>query len=232
MLVRGGPAFILYFNDLRKYRKLDGSERIELSNLYPCIHDKTTTHFFDRHYFYQDVWAARKVYESKCESHVDVGSRIDLVAFFSVITKVTFIDIRPLIVDLKNFECVKSSILSLPYEKNSIRSLSCLHVAEHIGLGRYGDPLDPLGTQKATKELSNVLASGGSLYFSVPIGKPRVCFNAHRIHSVQQILDYFSDLQLIELSGIDDHRHFYSNVKSQVLDSCSYGCGLFHFIKK
>ena len=96
---------------------------------------------------------------------------------------------RPLLADLDNFDSKKGTILSMPFKDNSIPSLSCLHVAEHIGLGRYGDPLDPLGTKKTTKELSRVLVPNGNLYFSVPIGKPRLCFNAHRIHSTQQIID-------------------------------------------
>ncbi len=229
---RGLSGFMWYFRDWVRYSASRGAEKINIADTYPCLHDKTAVTHFDRHYLYQDVWAFRRIFESKCSRHVDVGSHIDFVGLLSAVTKVTMIDIRPLTVNLENFESKKGSILQMPYESNSVPSLSCLHVAEHIGLGRYGDSIDPLGTKKAAMELSRVLAGGGSLYFSVPIGKPRVCFNAHRIHSVQQILDYFSDLQLIELSGIDDYRHFYSNVKSQVLDSCNYGCGLFHFTRK
>jgi hypothetical protein len=88
-----------------------------------------------------------------------------------------------LIANLDNFISKRGSILLIPYENNSIKSLSCLYVAEHIGLGRYGDPLDPFGTKKAAKELSRVLALDGNLYFSLPIGKPKLYFNAHRIHS-------------------------------------------------
>jgi SAM-dependent methyltransferase len=117
-------------------------------------------------------------------------------------------------------------------ESNSVRSLSCLHVAEHIGLGRYGDPLDPHGTLKACRELARVLAPGGNLYFSLPVGKPRLCFNAHRIHSVGQILDYFRDLSLVELSGIDDERRVMLQMEKSALDNADYGCGLFHFTKK
>ena len=150
----------------------------------------------------------------------------------TAITKVTFIDIRPLIVNLENFDSKPGSILALPFGDNSVPSLSCLHVAEHIGLGRYGDPLDPEGTKKATRELARVLALQGNLYFSVPVGKPRVCFNAHRIHSPQQILDYFYDLELIQFSGIDDRGNFRQAIDPGDLANASYACGLFHFTKK
>ena len=131
-----------------------------------------------------------------------------------------------------NFNFKKGSILNIPYQNDSIKSLSCLHVAEHIGLGRYGGKLNPKGTIEACKELERVLAPNGSLFFSVPIGKPKLIFNAHRIHSTKQIFSYFSNLKLIELSGIDDDGTFYENIDSNILNSCEYGCGLFWFEKK
>ena len=231
-LVRGIPRYIEFLKDWAKYSRLEGSEPIKLLDTYPRIHEKTETTSFDSHYFYQDIWAFKRIYESKTSHHIDVGSAIDFVGFLTAITKVTFVDIRPLLVTLDNFESRKGSILSLPFEDNSLLSLSCLHVAEHIGLGRYGDPFDPLGTEKACKELSRVLAPKGNLYFSVPVGKPRLCFNAHRIHACRQIFDYFSDLELIELSGIDDKGKFTGKIDVSILESADYGCGLFWFRKR
>lgn len=230
-LVRGLYGFTWYFRDWLSYRTSPGAEQMKIANAYPCLHDKTETTHFDRHYFYQDIWAFTRIHESKCEQHVDIGSRIDFVGFLTAITKVTMIDIRPLLASLENLESKKGSILEIPYASGTIRSLSCLHVAEHIGLGRYGDTLDPAGTKKAAQELARVLAPGGNLFFSVPIGKARLCFNAHRIHTVQQILEYFSGLTLVEYSGIDDEVNFRVNIGIGDLDSCNYGCGLFWFRK-
>ena len=224
--------FISYLRDMKKYSKIKGSEPIKLKDTYPCLHDKTKISRFDSHYFYQDIWAFKKILDSKFECHIDIGSNVNFIGFLSVIKKITFIDIRPLTAELDNFESKKGNILSLPFEDNSVMSISCLHVAEHIGLGRYGDQFDPFGTKKAARELSRVLAPNGYLYFSLPIGKPRLCFNAHRIHSTSQILSYFSDLELIELSGIDDKGHLVRNIESKKLNSCNYGCGLFWFTKK
>jgi len=47
-----------------------------------------------------------------------------------------------------------------------------MNVVEHVGLGRYGEPLDPEGDIKAMRELRRVLAPGGSLLFVVPVGRP------------------------------------------------------------
>lgn len=220
-----------YLRDWLWYSRCKDSEPIRLIDTFPCLHDKTITTDFDRHYFYQDIWAFKKICESRATEHVDIGSKKEFVGFLTGITKVTFIDIRPLVADLENFESRKGSILEIPYESNSVKSISCLHVAEHIGLGRYGDPLDPLGTKKAAEELQRVLAPGGNLFFSLPVGRPRLCFNAHRIHTVEQVLDYFQGLRLLEFSGIDDNRNFLRKTQRNALDSCDYGCGLFWFTK-
>ena len=226
-----GPRYLLFFRDWFRYSRMEGAETIKMLETYPILHEKTQTTSFDTHYFYQDIWAFRKILKSGAASHVDVGSRIDLVGFLTTITAVTFIDIRPLMANLANFTSKKGSILSMPYEDNSIQSLSCLHVAEHIGLGRYGDPLDPHGTRKGCRELARILAHGGNLYFALPVGKPRLCFNGHRIHSPGQVLDYFSDLKLVELSGITDDVQFIENIDISILEISNFGCGLFHFTK-
>ena len=223
------PGFI---KDLIKYSRRKGAEKINLSDIYPCLHEKTQTTKFDRHYFYQDIWAFQRICNSKVGHHVDVGSKIDFVGFLSAITKVNFVDIRPIETNLKNLEPIKGDILSLPFKDNTVFSLSCLHVAEHIGLGRYGDFIDPFGTKKACKELSRVLAKNGDLYFSLPIGKPRLCFNAHRIHSSEKILEYFKNLELIEFSGVNDKGVFKENINIKSLDRENYACGFFHFRKK
>jgi hypothetical protein len=225
------PKYLKYHNQWKIYSSMEGAEPSEHTEAFPKIYDQTISTKFDSHYFYQDIWGFNRILESKCDYHVDIGSNVIFVGLLTAITEVTFIDIRPLRVNLKNFISKKGNILALPYESNSISSLSSLHVAEHIGLGRYGDSLDPLGTKKATKELTRVLAPSGNLYFSLPIGKPKLCFNAHRIHSTQQILEYFSDLKLLELSGVDDDGNFLENIDRNVLDSCNYGCGLFWFTK-
>jgi hypothetical protein len=69
-----------------------------------------------------------------------------------------------------------------------------MHVVEHVGLGSYGDSLDPNGDLKAMSELKRVLSINGNLLFVVPVGKPRVMFNAHRIYSYEQIIECFKGI--------------------------------------
>lgn len=64
---------------------------------------------------------------------------------------------------------------------NSVESVSSICVVEHIGLGRYGDPLDPYGSEKAIEERKRIIQSGGDLYLSLPFDDVnRIYFEAHR----------------------------------------------------
>lgn len=216
-----------YLADARRYRQLGGV--IHARDAYPQLHDRLATSPFDPHYFYQDSWAAQRIGELRPAGHVDVGSRVDLAGFLTSITDVTFVDIRPLEANLEGLTSVAGSILQLPFEERSLESVSCLHVAEHIGLGRYGDPLDPEGTRRAAAELARVLAPAGHLYFSLPVGRARTEFNAHRIHDPREILEMFPDLTLVEFAGVDDDGNFRRNRDIGELVGSFYACGMFHF---
>lgn len=230
------PSIFKYFSfifDWMKYKRMvvDRKERTLIRDWYPCLFDKTPTTAIDPHYFYLGVWAAKKIYFTKPACHVDVGSQLQFVGFLTTFTDVIFVDIRQAEVSLDRFKCRPGSILNLPFENNSLYSISCLHVAEHIGLGRYGDPIDPHGTEKACKELSRVLSPDGNLFFALPIGVPRVCFNAHRIHSTKMIIEYFSGLDLVEYSGVHDDGRYVENVDIDEFADSQYACGLFWFRK-
>jgi len=232
-LLRALLEYPRYLKDMNRYSKIDGTEQIKFADTYPCLFDRMSKTRVDSHYFYQHLWAFKKIYTLSPKLHVDIGSSTDFVGMLSAITEVHCVDIRPLdVCDIENLEIIKASILNLPYEDNSLDSISCLHVAEHIGLGRYGNPLDPLGTKKAVDELTRCLTKGGNLYFSLPVGKPRLCFNAHRIHSPRQIINYFSTLRLVELSGTDDKKRFIESIGIDILENSRYACGMFWFTKE
>jgi len=214
-------------HDLAAYRAMPGGESVRDEDLFPQLGDWREVHELDAHYFHQDTWAANRIAELRPGGHVDVGSRVDLVGFLTALTDVTFVDIRPLQVDIERLTCVTGSILDLPFADRSLESVSCLHVAEHIGLGRYGDPLDPAGSRKAMAELQRVVAPGGHLLFSGPIGRPRVCFNAHRIHDPLAVLELFGELELVEFAVVDDAGRFTRHRDPAAYRDLSYGCGMF-----
>ena len=136
---------------------------------------------------------------------------------------------------LDNLETGTADLLALPFEDCSIPSLSCMHVVEHVGLGRYGDPLDPDGDLKAIAELKRVLSVGGTLLFVVPVGKPKIMFNAHRIYSFEQVVESFREFTLEEFALIPDNPRdggLIVNPEKRLVEAQSYGCGCFRFTRK
>lgn len=232
---RGLP---LYLRDAAAYSRAGGypaTMAIRAGEAYPVLAERFSEAGSARgHYFFQDLWAARKLKERQVKEHVDVGSRVDgFVAHALAFAKVVYVDIRPLGVDVEGLEFRRGSILEMPFETGSVSSLSCLHVIEHIGLGRYGDPVDPQGHVAAAKELSRVLAPGGTLLLGVPVGRERLCFNAHRIFDPQTVASLFPGLKLKEFSLVDDvGRGVTKDAELGAARACSYGCGLFEFVKQ
>ena len=199
---------------------------------YPCLDDKTSHTGFDHHYVYHTAWAARVVVLNRPVYHVDLSSSVYFCALVSAFVPVRYYDYRPADLQLSNLSSERADLLALPFADSTIPSLSCMHVVEHVGLGRYGDRLDPGGDLKAMAELMRVLAPGGSLLFVVPVGRTRICFNAHRIYDPQQILKYFDDLELVEFSAVDDQGVFTREVEPRDIAEATYACGLFHFTRK
>ena len=184
-------------------------------------------------YFHQDLWAARKIFQRHPPHHLDVGSRIDgFIAHLLVFMPVTVIDIRSMESSIGELQFVSDNATDLAtLEDDSIDSLSSLHAAEHFGLGRYSDPVDPGACFRFMTALQRVLAPGGRLYFSVPVGRERCEFNAHRVFSVGTILETFSSLQLETFSVVTDDGRLYENVQPQSPHGAEYSCGLFEFTK-
>lgn len=220
-----------FFAQWKRFRGLGGSA--SFSEIAPQLFDKSNeSQTGGGHYFYQDVWALRHLKQLQPDEHHDVGSRLDgFVAQATAICPVIYWDIRPPQFELPNFQFRQGNILNLPLATGSIRSLSCLHVAEHIGLGRYDDPIDPAGTEKALRELQRVVVPGGQLLFSIPIGRERVEFNAQRICDPETPTRILAGMRLMEFNAVDDGGRLRQNVNPAELRNSKYACGLYRFIK-
>ncbi|MBP6858737.1 MAG: DUF268 domain-containing protein [Candidatus Pacebacteria bacterium] len=219
-----------FFKDFKAYKVLPRNEhwKLQESDLYPCIYDKTETHTMDPVYFYQDAWCAGKVFANKPVHHWDIGSQAHMIGIISQFVPTTMIDIRPLtLTSLKNLHFVTGSVLDLPFKDGEIRSLSSICVLEHIGLGRYGDPIDQFGSEKAFAEMKRVLAPDGDLYISVPVdAENKVFFNAHRAFTRDYVLELFKGLMLAE------EKYIYGDKIMDLYDAQKgFGTGLYHFKK-
>jgi SAM-dependent methyltransferase len=183
------------------------------------------------HYFHQDIWAAQEIFRHNPSRHVDVGSSVaGFIAHLLCFREVEYVDLRPLRSSVRGLTFRQGDLTALPYPGDSLESLSALHVIEHVGLGRYGDPIDPEGWRLAVGELNRVLAPGGILYFSTPIGKERLEFDAHRVFAPTTIVDAFANLDLEEFSFVNDGGDLvrYANPAGFTGWYC---CGLFKFKK-
>ena len=226
--------FIL--SDYQEYTKLDLKPRFTLSpqDWYPQVFDKTLTTGFDRHYVYHTAWAARKVREINPKVHVDIASSLYFPSIVSAFVPVDFYDYRPAPLSLSGLTTNHADLTKLHFPTGSIASLSCLHTIEHIGLGRYGDEVDPEGDIKACTELARVLAPGGSLLFVTPVGHTaKIEFNAHRIYTYDLVLKLFPDLELTEFSYVPEHgkNGIAEHADPMALADEDYACGCFVFKK-
>lgn len=129
---------------------------------------------------------------------IDNGSSVELVGILSQYCNCISIDIRPLMAKVDGLSGCLASVLQLPFANDSIPFLTSMCVLEHIGLGRYGDKLNPNGTDKAVHEISRVITPGGIVVYSVPIGRFITEFNAHRRFTYEKASILFTDWDLID----------------------------------
>jgi SAM-dependent methyltransferase len=199
------------------------------------LEDATKMTGFDRHYVYHPAWAARILASTRPDYHVDISSTLNFCSIVSAFIPVRFYDYRPADLTLTGLATGAKDLTQLDFPDGSIGSLSCMHTVEHIGLGRYGDPLDPDGDLKAIRELTRVLAPGGNLLFVVPTGhRNALIYNAHRIYTRDAIKSYFSSLQLVEFTLIPEHPAdggLVPNPSESLINRQEYGCGCFWFRK-
>lgn len=217
-----------YIRDLRNFNP----NNWDLKHTFIFSDYKKTAGDMGGHYFHQDLLIAQKIFENNPKKHFDVGSRIDgFVTHVASFRKIDIMDIRPLNLKVGNISSFQGDLCNLNLiEKYD--SVSCLHVLEHIGLGRYGDKLMKDGYKKAIKNLINITSKGGIIYVSVPISNyERIEFNAHRVFNVKTILKEFQDLKLVSFSFVDDNGELYKNIELNGEMKCSFGLGIFEFKK-
>lgn len=198
-------TFLVYL-----YRREISSEKKEKKLLpkysfpYVCFGDHLSqSGVASGHYFHQDLIVAREIFKRSPDIHFDVGSRVDgfIAHLLSFNQNIIIGDVRPL--DFKDNYLEYKYIDLCANSKRTVNnptlysSVSSLHVIEHIGLGRYGDPIDPFGFINAISNLSNIVAKNGFLYLAHPVGLTRVEFNAHHVFSLDYIYNYINQNNLI-----------------------------------
>jgi hypothetical protein len=190
---------VRFFRQYIQYRKMeqDLCDQAKTLRIYPCLADNQPAQDVGS-YFYQDCWAARQVFREHPRYMVDVGSTVLLVGILSQYTDCISVDVRPITANLDGLTATPGTALCLPFNDNEVPCLTTMCVLEHIGLGRYGDPINPNGTIEAVAEISRVIAPGGVVIYSVPVGRELLEFNANRRFSYQQARELFKSWEIVD----------------------------------
>ncbi|BCM88570.1 hypothetical protein IAD21_00403 [Abditibacteriota bacterium] len=207
-----------YLRQLRAYRRMElrKTGRLTPLRLYPCLNDDQETQSGYGYYFYQDCWAARQVFRENPLWMVDVGSTVLLVGILSQFAPCTSVDIRPIESNLEGLTVEAGSVLELPFKDGEVPLLTTMCVIEHIGLGRYGDPLNPTGTKDAVAEIARVIAPGGVVVYSVPVGREVNEFNANRRFRYAHAQQFFKGWEMVDSVLLTPHPEAFSS-EQQVL---------------
>lgn len=238
----GVKGTIPMISDYVKFKKAFAAQsEFKETNFYPLLADRyDNAGVATGHYFHQDLYVAQKLFTANPARHVDVGSRIDgFVSHVASFRKIEIIDIRHIESKTDNITFRQADLMSPDFKLDQLTpSLSCLHTIEHFGLGRYGDPFDLDGHRKGFRNLAKCVESGGTFYFSTPIGRPRIEYNAHRVFSIDILLNMFAENNLVvkDFAFVDDNGDLQKD-RSVTSDAAkhnfglTYGCGIFTLIK-
>jgi hypothetical protein len=151
-------------------------------------------------YFLQDLLCSQFVLRQPVDTHLDIGSRVDgFVAQVAASRSLELLDVRPLPLDaFPQIRFRQGDILQPPEDLRGAYALvSSLHALEHVGLGRYGDPLAADGFERALGQAASLVRPGGLLLLSLPVARQerhRVEFNSQRLFSHQGLLPLLRQL--------------------------------------
>lgn len=236
--IKGLPYYFKDYYQIKNQKGID--DKFFFGKRFPILNERfAEAGTMSGDYFHQDLLVARKIYQNNPQKHVDIGSRIDgFVAHVAVFRQIEIIDIRGQKSRVNNIIFRQADLMKLPVDMiNYADSISALHSLEHFGLGRYGDPIDYYGYLKALDNIYLMLQPKGKFYFSVPIGRQRIEFNAHRVFAVKYLFDLFEGKYSIDsFSYVNDEGNLIENpeLTEEAINlnfGCNHGCGIFELTK-
>ena len=107
----------------------------------------------------------------------------------------------------QNFTFVQGNLDHLPFDNDFFDIVTTVSTIEHVGLGRYGDPISPDGDKKAMEEIKRVVKPGGKIIITIPCGIDTICYSKdgvplHRVYSPISLIKLLSGLKILEISYI------------------------------
>jgi SAM-dependent methyltransferase len=110
--------------------------------------------------------------------------------------------------DPKLFTFVQGDIRQMAFDNEFFDVVTAVSTVEHIGLGRYGDPIASDGDKEAMGEMKRLLKrGGGQLLMTVPCGKDTICYSKDgvplsRVYSSPSLVKLLHGFEILEMSYI------------------------------
>ncbi|KAF1751400.1 hypothetical protein GCK72_017954 [Caenorhabditis remanei] len=156
------------------------------------------------------MYNAMKFHRLDGKSGVVIGSMqpwVEVSALVHGAAKVLTVEYNNLTIQAE-FKDRMSSILPINFVKNwetyagTFDFAASFSSIEHSGLGRYGDPMDPIGDLREMLKIKCILKPGGLLFLGFPLGTDAIQYNAHRIYgSVRLAMMFYGFEWLGTFSG-------------------------------
>lgn len=105
------------------------------------------------------------------------------------------------------FNFVQGDLRQTNFNDEFFDIVTAISTIEHVGLGRYGDPVVSEGDREAMREIKRVLKEGGQLIITVPCGKDTICYSKKsvplsRVYSGRSLLRLLGGFEIMEMSYI------------------------------
>jgi SAM-dependent methyltransferase len=170
----------------------------------------------DFNFGYSDI--TRRIYEIICElvetENLKVGADVGCetgaypaIQIGAGIDTCDVFEIRDIEVDNERVHVQIIDLCNNSNLKPKYDLITCISTIEHIGLGRYGDPLDPFGDLKMMNSIRKIMRPGGFVIIVVPCHpdyEGHVVFNAHRLYTPYRIATLFEGFQVLDIPGVKE----------------------------
>ncbi len=105
------------------------------------------------------------------------------------------------------FTFIQGDIRQKPFDDDFFDVVTAISTIEHVGLGRYGDPVAPDGDKEAMNEIKRVLKPEGQLIMTIPCGQDTICYSKEsiplsKVYSPESLIQLLSGFQIMECSYI------------------------------
>lgn len=185
-------GLFLAIKNFRKYQKLM-IENHPFKNFKKKIWCNSVEDPFEFFNYYDvfSYWIIKKINElGNNKKILDVGGKKITNAILSINNDVIAVVLKDCKDKISKVRYVIHDVsYPLPFEDNTFDVFTSPATLHLIGLGRYGDKLDPNALINFVKELDRVMKKKSDLFLCMPLGKNQLIFNLHYIFDFDTLKD-------------------------------------------